>query len=109
MFPTPATRCSSALGAAAPVNNDVLTGVLRRRVAAALAAGAVAGALAVLAAPAAEAMPKQCGQLISTQQSAFRQWQYMSVTYGSNSSGAQAADRAQVIALARADAAGCYG
>ncbi|GLP74290.1 hypothetical protein TUM20983_14000 [Mycobacterium antarcticum] len=82
---------------------------IRRIVGGMLAAGAIAGGAGLVAAPTAAALPRQCGQLINAQQSAFRQWQYLSVTYGSDSSRAQAADRAQVIALARADAAGCYG
>jgi hypothetical protein len=82
---------------------------IRRIVGGALVAAAIASGVGIVAAPTAAARPRQCAQLISTQQSAFRQWQYMSVTYGSESAGAQAADRAQVIAMARADAAGCYG
>jgi hypothetical protein len=81
--------------------------VIRRIVGGVLAVAAIASGVGLLAAPTAAAMPRRCAVLIDQHQSAFRQWVFAKSTYGENSPRAQAADRAQVIALARIDAAGC--
>ena len=83
--------------------------IIRRIVGGVLAAGAIASGVGILASPTAAALPRVCDRLIPNVQSAVANWQYMNETYGPDSAGTQAAYRLQTIAMARADAAGCFG
>jgi hypothetical protein len=107
MFTKLATKSHGAIGIAGMADKGDFIMVIRRIVGGALAAAAIASGVGVLAAPTAAAMPQRCGVLIQQHQSAFRQWVFAKSTYGENSPRAQAADRAQVIALARVSNAGC--